>query len=260
MSLQRVLIALLALFTASVGLVAAGGSAQAVTWTKVDRVCKTNAAGTVCATTWKSDSQWRGTVAVTPHDGEWFKVTAAGWSEAVYGQAFCDDSYPDFPACPASSSVARTFSWVVSGTTGVLGAHVDSSAGELRFAVGRSGWHLRGTNKCTTIAQGKICVAISLQADRDKFYRRARTTLTPSSGASLKPLDVRLTTRASADCEGTLTSKSLTTTFDGLNETAAWSGVSARLLQPAPCAVSSTAVFHYVAGGVTQALSNTAAG
>ncbi|GAB2969670.1 hypothetical protein [Nocardioides montaniterrae] len=254
MSLRRVLTALLALVTLVLGLAAVAGSAQAVTWTQVDKRCASNTSGQVCVATYTSSYGFRETVQLVPASGHWLKITSVASSQYNAGGLVCDDTYSG-NGCPAKVTSAYTKTWTVQdGRTMVVSALVKSDTTQLTVAAGWSEWAKRGI-KCTTFTQGKACVSVWAQARWNGIYFRSRGSLTPASGRTIAPEDTRIAIHYTVPPSTTVKYITKTTDFDGKARGSAWSaaGSALKLISNTSCDHLG-GLFHYRAGGVVKAL------
>lgn len=253
MSLRRVLGALTALITIALGLVAAGGAAQAVTWTQVDRHCVSNTSGSLCAATYKSSDGWKGTITASPASGHWIKLSSVGFSHGNYGGTYCTAGDATNP-CPAKVTTAHTWSWTSAGDQAIIGAEATTDTTKLSVSAGNTGWIRRGL-KCVTMVQGKACVSAWYEMRRSSFYYKSRGTVIPAAGRTIAPEDTRIAIHYTVPPSTTVKYITKTTDFDGVARSSTWSAAGNELQQIAGTACDHLgALFHYRAGGVVQAI------
>lgn len=188
--MNKLVMRALALVVILLGLQAAGPApAQAATWTQVDRVCKTWAAGTICATVQKDGTgNFRGRTTVSPASGKWLQPSWHGLSGINFGgfEYFCDPN--EFCSRKTSfwGSSYQTWSGALTYTAGVK----LPSGAIARVSAGASAWQNYG-QKCVTVTSGKACVTLYVRSNRDAVDTRSRFVLTPAAGHSMTPTLVR---------------------------------------------------------------------
>lgn len=249
-SLRRALGALSVILVA-LGLLAAAGPAQAVTWTQVDRHCVSSSSGSLCAATYQSSEGWKGTITASPASGHWIKLTSVGFSHGDYGGAYCMAGSADAP-CPARVTSAHTWSWTSAGEQVIIGAEATTDTTKLSVSAGNTGWIRRGV-KCVTMVQGKACVSAWYEMRRSSFYYRSRGSVIPAAGRTIAPEDARIAIHYTVYPSTTVKTITRTTDFDGVARSSSWSAAGSELQQIAGTACDHLgALFHYRAGGVVK--------